>query len=359
MANVSKYMASQTGRMCAHYERTPDCFGNEYIDRERTHLNYNLAEKDQPLKQTDFIKKRKNEVKHRNRKDLRVMCDWVVTLPKEIKPTDTRKFFEETYTFLNERYGRENVISAYVHMDETTPHMHYAFVPTIYDRELKDYKISAKDLFTLGELRSFHSDLENYLETSLGYNCGVSTNHKNINLNLRKYKELMKEIDKIRDKALAVNEEELEINPFTRTYKKESVDKLIESNKYVKQQNVYLQEQNASLNNTLLYARNELKRNKDKLKRYKYEDFEKKYKEEIQNKFEALKENENLKRENVALKDQNEKLVLENNRLERLNSEIKERLREYEEKEIREMEIREDEYNQSQLENAEEQKESM
>lgn len=352
-------MSSQTGRMCAHYERTPDCFGNEYIDRERTHLNYNLAAKDQQRKQTDFIKKRKEEVKHRNRKDLRVMCDWVVTLPKEIKPEDTRKFFAETYNFLNERYGKENVVSAYVHMDETTPHMHYAFVPVIYDRDMGDYKISAKDLFTLGELRSFHSDLENYLEASLGYNCGVSTNQKNINLNLRKYKELMKEIDKIREKAQAIDEESLEINPFTRTYKKESVDKLIESNKYVKEQNVYLQEQNTSLNNTLLYARNELKRNKDKLKRYKYEDFEKKYNEEVQNKFEVMVDNENLKKENVSLKTQNEQLTIENGRLEKVNAEIKERLHIYEEKEIKEMSIEQEEYNYEQNKNNEEQKESM
>ena len=38
-------------------------------------------------------------------------------------------FFEETYAFLSERYGAQNVISAYVHLDERSPHMHFAFVP--------------------------------------------------------------------------------------------------------------------------------------------------------------------------------------------------------------------------------------
>lgn len=342
MANVSKYMSSQTGRMCAHYERAPDCFGNEYIDSARTHLNYNLAEKDQPLKQVDFIKQRKGELKHVNRKDLRVMCDWVVTLPKEVKPEDQARFFEETYSFLNDRYGKENVISAYVHLDETTPHMHYAFVPVVYDRNLGDYKISAKDLFTLGELRSFHSDLENHLEESLGYNCGVSQNQRNINLNLRKYKELMKEIDKIRDKAQAIDEEELEINPFTRNYKKESVDKLIESNKYVKQQNTYLTEQNTSLNNTLLFARNELKRSKDKLKKYIDEDFEQKYKDEHEKRLDALEESAKIKKENADLKFENSELKDRLGKVELVNVQIKERLREYEQEEIREMEAQEE-----------------
>ena len=240
MANVAKYQASQTGRMCAHYERAPDCFGNEYIDSSKTYMNYNLAEKDQPLKQIDFIKKRKNELQHVKRKDLRVMCDWCVTLPKEIKPEDEDKFFKETYKFLNDRYGKENVISAYVHKDETTHHMHYAFVPTVYDINTKEEKISAKELFTLSELRSFHGDLENHLEKELGYYAGITQGATSINLNLRKYKELMKEMDKVRENVQEIDEEDMEINPFTKNYKKESVEKLLKDNKSTKQENFLL-----------------------------------------------------------------------------------------------------------------------
>ena len=44
---------------------------------------------------------------------------------------------------MNERYGKENVISAYVHFDEVTPHMHY-FVPVVEDKKKGGYKLSAK-----------------------------------------------------------------------------------------------------------------------------------------------------------------------------------------------------------------------
>ena len=40
--------------------------------------------------------------------------------------------------------AKENVISAYVHFDEVTPHMHYAFVPVVEDKKKGGYKLSAK-----------------------------------------------------------------------------------------------------------------------------------------------------------------------------------------------------------------------
>ena len=129
MAHMEKYARSAVGQLCQHYERKklPNGeyvkFGNEDIDTTLTELNYNLAP---DRRQIDFINKRCGEVQCMNRKDVNVMVSWVVTLPKEFPQERSREFFEQTYKFLNERYGGEqNVISSYVHMDETQPHMHY------------------------------------------------------------------------------------------------------------------------------------------------------------------------------------------------------------------------------------------
>ena len=65
---------------------------------------------------------------------MNVLCSWVVTVPKDVPEAEYEKFFHATYDFLEKRYGRENVVSAYVHMDEITPHMHFAFVPVVYDK---------------------------------------------------------------------------------------------------------------------------------------------------------------------------------------------------------------------------------
>src|SRR5699024_4872032 len=89
------------------------------------------------------------------------------TLPEELNgaPEGSQKqFFEETYDFLSERYGEENVIAGVVHNDETTPHMHFAFMPVTYDEKREREKVSAKEVLNRNELKSFHLDLQNVLK---------------------------------------------------------------------------------------------------------------------------------------------------------------------------------------------------
>jgi len=54
-----------------------------------------------------------------------------------------KQFFQDSYEYLKNRYGEDNVISATVHLDETTPHMHFNFVPVT-----KDGRLSAKSILT-------------------------------------------------------------------------------------------------------------------------------------------------------------------------------------------------------------------
>ena len=74
-----------------------------------------------------------------------------------------RSFFQESYEVLSKRYGKENVISAIVHLDETTPHMHFNLVP------LRDGKLSSKAIFDREELRT----LQDTIWDSVGYPRGL------------------------------------------------------------------------------------------------------------------------------------------------------------------------------------------
>ena len=176
--HVAKYNKSATGHMCAHYERRKDDrgeyikFGNQNIDLSRTHLNYNLAPEHD---QIEFIQQRTSEVKCQKRADVNVMCDWVVTAPEGLDRGHLKDFFKASYDFFEKRYGRENVISAYVHMDETTPHMHFAFIPVVFDKKKEIYKVSAKQLLTKTELKRMHPDLTRHLkeEYSWGRNLKI------------------------------------------------------------------------------------------------------------------------------------------------------------------------------------------
>lgn len=166
MANYTKFTKGAMGHMTKHYERGKDSegqyvkFGNQEIDTTRSHMNYNLAPQHNQL---EFIHERLKEVYCLNRKDVNVMCSWVVTAPKDLDKGMEERFFQETYKFLEEKYDKNNVVSAFVHKDEVTPHMHFCFLPVVYDKKKKREKVSAKECVTRSDLQQFHEQLQTYL----------------------------------------------------------------------------------------------------------------------------------------------------------------------------------------------------
>ena len=172
MAHLEKYTAAAAGHMFAHYDRTHSS-STSNIDESRTHLNYNLAEKDQPLSCLDFLHKRMSEIKVLKRANVNVVCDWVITAPESLTPEELPLFFDECYKFLNARYGKENVISSPVHMDETSPHIHYNFVPVVTDKKKGIPKLSAKECITRKDLNTFHPDLTKHMTAVFGRDIGI------------------------------------------------------------------------------------------------------------------------------------------------------------------------------------------
>lgn len=185
MANVQKYTRANVsgGSLTRHFERATDendnyhKWGNQDIDPSRSHLNYNLApERDKG--QMAFIGERLSEVRCHKRGDVNVMCSWAITAPKELDPSEHRKFFEESYKFLNEKYGKgteKNVVSAYVHMDEKSPHMHYAFIPVVSDKKKGIEKVSAKESLDYAGhgYSKFHAEYSARMTQAFGRDIGV------------------------------------------------------------------------------------------------------------------------------------------------------------------------------------------
>ncbi len=56
-------------------------------------------------------------------------------------PKEIAAYFQRAADFLIDRVGRENIVSAMVHMDEKTPHLHLVFVPLT-----KDNRLCAKEI---------------------------------------------------------------------------------------------------------------------------------------------------------------------------------------------------------------------
>ena len=213
MAHIQKFQQHALGHMCKHFERALDAngepikYGNQNINLSRSHLNYNLG----PARENQygFIMDRCKEVYCHKRKDVNLMCSCIVTAPKDLPAAEHKQFFKATYDFLAARYGgagAENVVSAYVHMDEGTPHLHFAFVPVCYDKSKERWTVSAKNVVNRKDLQTLHPDLERHVTRELGHDVRVLTGELSDrpNLSIEQYRTF-----KDTEKALEVAERRL------------------------------------------------------------------------------------------------------------------------------------------------------
>lgn len=141
---IEKRKLGAVGRICNHHERLKAEYkSNPDIDPSRTHLNYHIVEP--TAKYRKAVLDRIEEVGAKRRKDSVVMQDcFVGGTPDWLKGKsveEQRKYFDYAYRFFENNFKKENIISAVVHLDEATPHMHLCFVP-ITDKG----RLSSKDI---------------------------------------------------------------------------------------------------------------------------------------------------------------------------------------------------------------------
>lgn len=172
MANMRKFSdLKDIGHLCAHYERSVknDNYGNPDIDKRKLQLDHMNLAPDRG-KQTDYIKAQIEKIMDGRtlRKDAVRMCCWIVDAPQYLPDEKKELFFQATYKFLVDRYGKKSgmgedvVISAYIHKSETTDHIHFAFLPVVEKDGKK--KLCAKECVGREDLTSFHKEYASYME---------------------------------------------------------------------------------------------------------------------------------------------------------------------------------------------------
>nr|MBC9710078.1 plasmid recombination protein [Enterococcus sp.] len=152
---------------------------NETIDKSKNKLNYqifNSVRSGEPLK-AEHIQQVKDLIKEETgravRKDAVVVASIVVTRPPNVSKNDEMKFFEQSYNFFRERLLEAKLdlsnshLTGFVHMNETTPHMHLQFIPI--QKCDKGHKLNAKNIVSRSLLQTMHKDLTEHLEKELHY----------------------------------------------------------------------------------------------------------------------------------------------------------------------------------------------
>lgn len=130
---------------------------NPQIDPTRTDGNYHIVKRQRSYTQFINDKIEALDLPTKVRKDAVLMCSFVVgsdgAFFKNLSLQEQRQFFVDCTRFFAEHYGEGNIISAVVHTDETTPHLHLNLIPIAGGR------LCAKKLFDRKALTALQTDL--------------------------------------------------------------------------------------------------------------------------------------------------------------------------------------------------------
>ena len=172
----AKYKGPGVHDIEAHNERWKEKYAsNPDIDTGRSGLNFHLAEPAGHYRQE--AERLIREAGCSTRKDSVRVVEVLVTASPEFfegRPEgEVRAFFERAMEFMGQRQDAGTFLSAVVHMDEKTPHMHLCFVPLT-----SDGRLSAKEIVgnkkKLGEWQdAFWTHMaESYPELERGESAG-------------------------------------------------------------------------------------------------------------------------------------------------------------------------------------------
>ena len=155
-----KYKGPEIGQIEAHNERTKETYAsNPDIDPARKHLNFNLLTP--PPKYRAEAERQIREAGCRTRKDSVRLVETMITASPEFfqgkSQQEIRGYFERALEFMKTKQDPNTFVSAVVHMDEKTPHMHLCFVPIT-----EDGRLSAKDI--VGNKKKLTKWLDEYWE---------------------------------------------------------------------------------------------------------------------------------------------------------------------------------------------------
>ena len=140
----AKYKGPEIGNIEAHNERTKEKYAsNPDVDISRSKYNFHLIEPEQKYRAE--AERQIKEAGCRTRSDSVRVVEALVTATPEFfrgkKKSEIRAYFQEALAFIQQNQAPKTIISAVVHMDEKTPHMHLSFVPLTADG-----KLSAKEI---------------------------------------------------------------------------------------------------------------------------------------------------------------------------------------------------------------------
>ena len=272
----ANYKKENLAGLYKHNERKNTNYSNKEINKNNSIKNYSIKECHTTYSNALKLLQQESNLKGRIIKTTNVICEFIITSSKEFFNTigeeETKRYFQTAYKFVAnyQNLGEKYILSAKVHMDETTPHLHLVFVPVVKSKDKNGNEISKIACSEYWKGKDSYVRLQNnfysYM-TKSGFNLerGNSKDNKHIPI------ETLKSVTNY------------------------------ENIKYEMEQEV----QPVETKNTNLIVQ----QNKELVQ------YTKKLKQQLAKSYVAIQKNEQLQKENMNLRHENQKLQQENTKL--------------------------------------------
>ena len=163
----AKYKRENLKAVYRHNERKNKNYSNKDIDKTKSYLNYALKEPEFNYeKQFDKIRE-KYDLKGQIKTVSNIVCEYVITSDndffKRIGEKETKRYFETAYKFVCEYkdLGEQYILSAKVHYDERSPHMHLLFLPVVHTTDKKGKPIEKLACSEFWKAKDSYRQLQN------------------------------------------------------------------------------------------------------------------------------------------------------------------------------------------------------
>ena len=224
----AKYKGPEIGHIESHNERTKEKYAsNPDIGTARSHLNFHLVTPERKYRAES--EKQIAKAGCRTRSDSVRVVEALVTASPEFfkgkKKSEVKAYFTEALEFIQKYQSKDTIISAVVHMDEKTPHMHLCFVPLTEDKRLSAKEIVGnKKKLTWWQDEFWKHMVKKYPDLERGESASETGR---THIPPRLFKEAV-HLNRMKDQIMAILNDS---NPFNKKVKAEELEALLD--KYI------------------------------------------------------------------------------------------------------------------------------
>ena len=224
----AKYKGPEIAHIESHNERSKEKYAsNPDIDTTRSQYNFHLVTPERKYRAES--EKQIAEAGCRTRSDSVRVVETLVTASPEFfkgkKRSEVKAYFTEALDFIQKHQSKDTIISAVVHMDEKTSHMHLCFVPLTEDKRLSAKEIVGnKKKLTWWQDEFWKHMVKKYPDLERGESVSETGR---THIPPRLFKEAV-HLNRMKDQIMAILNDS---NPFNKKAKAEELEALLD--KYI------------------------------------------------------------------------------------------------------------------------------